>query len=97
MEARGLFDGDWVQLPDATIVDEIPVQPNVIPTSHILSNHSYLANINFVKLDRQTAQFLIGANVPKVFRLEDLISAPDQSSPETVKVTFRVLFAWALF
>ena len=33
MEVKGLFDGDWVQLPDVTVVDEIPVQPNVIPTS----------------------------------------------------------------
>ena len=24
MEVKGLFDGDWVQLPDVTVVDEIP-------------------------------------------------------------------------
>ena len=64
MEVKGLFDGDWVQLPDVTVVDEIPVQPNVIPTSQILSDHSYLADINFSKLDRQNVQLLIGANVP---------------------------------
>ena len=85
MEVKGLFDGDWVQLPDVTVVDEIPVQPNVIPTSQILSNHSYLADINFSKLDRQNVQLLIGANVPRVFRLEDLRSAPDKLSPDAVK------------
>ena len=80
-----MFDGDWVQLPDVTVVDEIPVQPNVIPTSPILSDHSYLADINFSKLDRQNVQLLIGANVPRVFRLEDLRSAPDKLSPDAVK------------
>ena len=85
IEVKGLFDGDWVQLPDVTVVDEIPVQPNVIPTSQILSNHSYLADINFRKLDRQNVQLLIGANVPRVFRLEDLRSAPDKLSPDPVK------------
>ena len=85
MEVKGLFDGDWVQLPDVTVVDEIPVQQNVIPTSQILSNHSYLADINFPKLDRKNVQLLIGANVPRVFRLEDLRSAPDQLSPDAVK------------
>ena len=85
MEVKGLFDGDWVQLPDVTVVDEIPVQPNVIPTSQILSDHSYLADINFSKLDRQNVQLLIGANVPRVFRLEDLRSAPDKLSPDAVK------------
>ena len=44
MEVKGLFDGDWVQLPDVTVVDEIPVQPNVIPTSQI---SSYLADIQW--------------------------------------------------
>ena len=85
MEVKGLFDGDWVQLPDVTVVDEIPVQPNVIPTSQILSDHSYLADINFSKLDRQNVQLLIGVNVPRVFRLEDLRSAPDKLSPDAVK------------
>ena len=77
MEVKGLFD-EGFQLPDVTVVDEIPVQPNVIPASQILSNHSYLADINFSKLDRQNVQLLIGANVPRVFRFEDLRSAPDK-------------------
>ena len=61
MEIKGLFDGDRVQLPDVTVVDEVPVQPNVIPTSQILNNYRYLADINFSKLDRQNVQLLIGA------------------------------------
>ena len=56
MEVKSLFDRDWVQLPDVTVVDEIPVQPNVIPTSQTLSNHSYLADINFLTLDMQNVQ-----------------------------------------
>ena len=63
MEVKGLFDRNWVQLPDVTVVDEIPVQPSIIPTSQILRNHSYLADINFPKLDRQNVQFLIGAKL----------------------------------
>ena len=85
MEVKGLFDGDWFQLPDITVVDEIPVQPNVIPTSQILSNHSCLADTNFSKLDRKNTQLLIGSNVPRVFSLEDLRFVPDKLSPDAVK------------
>ena len=85
MEVRDLFDGKLIQLLDVTVVDEILVQPNVIPSSKILSNHSYLADYNFPKLDRQSVQLLIGADAPKVFRLEDSRSAPDELSPDAVK------------
>ena len=46
IEVKGLFEEDGVQLPDVTFVEKIPVQPNVIPTSQILSNH--LADINYI-------------------------------------------------
>ena len=52
MEVRRLFDGEWVQFLYVAVVHEIHVQPNVIPTSQILSNHSYLADINFPMLEK---------------------------------------------
>ena len=52
MEVRSLFDGEWVQFLDVAVVHEIHVQPNVIPISQILSNHSYLDDINFPILEK---------------------------------------------
>ena len=77
----GLDGGERIELSDIVVVNSIPVSPNKAPTFQTLTRHSYLQNIEFPCIEKRQVQFLIGANVPKVFHVQLIRSAPDPSLP----------------
>ena len=84
-EVESLDGVERIKLSDIVVVNSIPVSPNKAPTSQTLKRHSYLQNIEFPCLEKRQVQLLIGANVPKVFRVQSIRSAPDPSLPDAVR------------
>ena len=84
-EVESLDGVERIKLSDIVVVNSIPVSPNKAPTSQTLKRHSYLRNIEFPCIEKRQVQLLIGANVPKVFRVQSIRSAPDPSLPDAVR------------
>ena len=57
-----------------------------------LSDYTYLNNVKLSYINRSTVQLLIGANVPKVFRMEAVKPAPQTKLPDAV----RTPLGWSL-
>ena len=67
------------------MVHDIPVAPNAVPNCSKLSSHQYLQNKRFPTINQQSVQLLIGANVPQVFRVQEVQSAPNVNLPDAVR------------
>jgi len=85
LSVQSVNGGEWLDLPDVVVVDDIPVKPNVMPSSQVLSKYRHLSNLDFSQLENNSVQLLIGANVPKAFRVEDIRTAPDSCSPDAIR------------
>ena len=72
-------------LNDVLVVDKIPAKPNAVPDSQVLNKYRHLANLELPRIKKKSVQLLIGANIPKAFRVEDVRTAPNTCSPDAVR------------
>ena len=92
LSVQNLNGGEWIDLPEVAVVPEIPVKPNTLPDPDVFKEHNYLRNIDFRDISVDTVQVLIGANVPQVFRVEEVRSSRFSNLPDAV----RTPLGWSL-
>ena len=85
LSVQALNGGKWIEIPDVVVVDNTPVKPNAVPENEVLKNHEYLKDVHLHKIIQPSVKLLIGANVPQVFRLEEIKSTPNLRYPDAVK------------
>ena len=92
LSVQNLNGGEWIDLPEVAVVPEILVKPNTLPDPDVFKKHNYLRNIDFRDISVDTVQVLIGANVPQVFRVEEVRSSRFSNLPDAV----RTPLGWSL-
>ena len=92
LEVQPLEGGNWLNMNDVVVIDDIPVKPNTYPHAKTLRRHRYLHNIELLEIKNGTVQLLIGANVPAAFRVESMREGGGQL-PDAV----RGPLGWSLF
>ena len=85
LSVQALNGGMWIEIPDVVVVDNIPVKPNAVPENEVLKSHEYLKDVHLQKINETSVKLLIGANVPQVFRVEEIKPAPILRYPDAVK------------
>ena len=85
MSVQSLDGGEWIEIPDVVVIKKIPINPNSIPSVDKLHSYDYLSNVTFPSIDCSTVQLLIGANVPKAFRVQSAKTAPKEGLPDAVR------------
>ena len=81
---QNLNGGDWIELPDVTIVKEIPVKLNFIPDFTLTKQYSYLRDLEFPRVPVDSVELLIGANVSQVFRFNAIRQAAENGLLDAV-------------
>ena len=47
LSVQNLNGGEWIDLPEVAVVQEIPVKLNTLPDADFFKEHDYLRNIDF--------------------------------------------------
>ena len=93
LSVQNLNGGEWIDLPEVAVVQEIPVKSNILPDPDVFKEHNYLRNIDFRDISVDTVQVLIEANVPQVFRVEDVRSSWFANLSEAVRTHWTGLYS----
>ena len=72
LSAQALNRGEWNEISDVVVVDNIPVKPIAILENEVFKSHEYLKDVHLHEIDQISVKLLIGANIPQVFRLEKI-------------------------
>jgi len=70
LSVQPLDEKNSISLPEVVVVDNIPVKPNVNHNATFLKQRYLSRKVFLPTLKNGTVELLIGANVPKVFRVE---------------------------
>ena len=85
LSVQNLNGSEWIDLPKVAVVPEIPVKPNILPDPDVFKEHNYMRNIDFRDISVDTVQALIGANVPQVFKVEEVRSSRSANLPDAIR------------
>ena len=78
-----------VNLPNVFSIENIPINPNVIPAKGVLNTMPHLSEITFQRIPDATVTLLIGADVPEVFCPIDVRQTRRMSAFELKTITLR--------
>ena len=80
-----------VNLPNVFSIENIPINPNVIPAKGVLNTMPHLSGITFQRIPDATVTLLIGADVPEVFCPID-VRKGGRGQP----IVFKSILGWSL-
>ena len=80
-----------VNLPNVFSIENISINPNVIPAKGVLNTMPHLSGITFQRIPDATVTLLIGADVPEVFCPIDVCKG-GRGQP----IAFKSILGWSL-